>query len=108
MLARAVLKMSKKSWYSFGMQVMSIGALLVYVLLDAERSSWKVCVPSILEIWANTAALTRAIMGATSGVGVGGSDEHGTDVAGLGDTIDSAGVGEPNMILLKAQSINGL
>ena len=78
------------------------------VLSDAERSSWKVCIPSIFEIWANTAMLTREILGAISGVRVGGLDDHGTDVAGLGGTIDSAGVRELNVILLKAQSINRL
>ena len=87
---------------------MSIGVSLVSVLSDAEISSWKVCMPFILNIWVNAAALTRAILGATSRVGVGGLDEHGTDVAGSGGTIDSAGVRELNVILLKAQSINGL
>src|SRR3979490_558083 len=57
---------------------------------------------------ANAAVLTKAILGATSGVRVGGSDECGTEVAGSGGTIDSAGVGELNVILLKVQSINGL
>ena len=87
---------------------MSIGASLVSVLSDAEMSSWKVCIPSILEIQVNTAVLTREILGVTSGIRVGGLDEHGTDVAGLGGTIDSAGVREPNLILLRAQSINRL
>ena len=73
------------------------------VLSDAERSSWKVCKPSIFEILVNAAALTRAILGATSRVGVRGSDEHRTDIAGLGGTIDSAGVRELNVILVKAQ-----
>ena len=87
---------------------MSIGASLVSVLSDAKRRSWKVCIPSILEMQANAAALTKVILGATSGVGVRGLGERGTEVAGSGGTIDSAGVGEPNVILLKAQSINGL
>src|SRR3979490_1528719 len=57
---------------------------------------------------ANAAALTKVILGTMSRVRVRGLDEHGTNVAGSGDTIDSAGVREPNVILLKAQSINGL
>ena len=87
---------------------MLIGASLVSVLSDAERRSWKVSIPSNLEMQANATALTKAILGATSRVRVRGSDKHGTDVAGSGGTIDSAGVRELNVILLKAQSINGL
>ena len=77
----------------------------IYIALGKMRSP---SIPSILEIWANAAALTRVILGATSRVRVRGLDEHGTDVASSGDTIDSAGIRDANVILLKAQSINGL
>jgi len=59
---------------------------------------------------AKAAVLTRATFGATSGVvgGVGVSDERSVGAVGSGGTRESVWDGEPNEILLNAQSIDGL
>ena len=79
-----------------------------------ERESWKTSVPSILQMQANAAALTREIFGASSfggssrGVGFGVAREaeacRGGDVGG--DFGACAVVS--NEILPSTQSINGL
>ena len=61
---------------------------------------------SNFEIQVKAAALTKAMQGATSGVG--GSDEIGATAIFLGLAKELADFGVWNMILLNTQSINGL
>ena len=75
MFAHSLLKLSRKLWYSFGMEVRSTDASEVMewaFAVTSERESWKTSVPSILWMQANAAALTRAIFGASS---FGGSSQ---------------------------------
>ena len=82
--------------------------------VTSERASWKTSVPSILQMQANAAALTRAIFGASSfrgssrGVGFRVAREaeacRGGDVGG---DFGACGV-VLNEILPSTQSIDGL
>ena len=54
------------------------------------------------------AALTKETFGATSGIGVGGSDESRAMATVSGDVKESVCNGERNLILPNTQSINGL
>ena len=104
--ARVLLKTSENSWYSFGTLLMLAGIGSEIVLSRGEMNSWKVCTSSNFEIRVKAAALTKAMQGATSGVG--GSDEIGADAMFSGLAKELAGFGVYNVILLNTQSINGL
>ena len=69
MLARSLLKMSGKSWYSSGTELRSTDASEITeraFAVTSERASWKTSMLSILWMQANAATLTRAVFGASS------------------------------------------
>ena len=113
MFACSLLKMSGKLCYSFRTEVRSTDALEVAeraFAVTSERASWKTSVPSILQMQANAAALTRAIFSASSfggslrGAEVGVARE--TEACRSGD-FRACGVAS-NKILPSTQSIDGL
>ena len=63
---------------------------------------------SILERWVKAAVVMKETFGATSRVGVGGSDESRAMATVSGDVKESVCDGEWNLILPNTQSINGL
>ena len=69
MLAHSLLKTSRKSWYSLGIELRLMDAsenVEWAFVVTSERASWKTSVPSILWMQVNVAALTRVIFGASS------------------------------------------
>ena len=117
MLAHSLLKTSRKSWYSFGMELRLTDALEIAeqaFAVTSERESWKTSVLSILQMQANAATLTRSIFGASSfrltswGSGISVASE--AEACKGRDVSDELGVCRVvlNKILPNTQSIDGL
>ena len=117
MLAHSLMKMSRKLWYSLGMELRLMDASEVTkraFAVTSERASWKTSVLSILWMQMNVATLTRAIFGASSfrvtlqgsEIGVAREAEacKGRDVS---DELGACGV-VSNEIFPNTQSIDGL
>ena len=117
MLAHSLLKTSRKSWYSLGMELRLTDASEITewaFAVTSERASWKTSVLSILRMQVNVATLTRVIFGASSfGVASRGleisvaSKVEACKGGDVGDELGTCGV-VSNEILPSTQSINGL
>ena len=117
MLACSLLKMSRKSWYSLGIELRSTDALETSeqaFVVTPERASWKTSVLSILQMQMNAAMLMRVIFSVSNfkdtswGLVIGVAREaeacKGRDI---GDELSRCGV-VSNEIFPNTQSIDGL
>ena len=116
-LACSLLKTSRKSWYSLGMELRLTDALENVeqaFAVTSERASWKIFAPSVLQMHVNVAVLMKASFGALSfGITSQGSEISvareveackGGDIS---DELSTCGV-VSNKILPNTQSIDGL